>query len=539
MNSKLLKTLKLSAVIIALLVSVPAFSFAADGDGDGIDDSSDYCVGNGAYDLDRDGLCDKDDNCPYVPNPGQEDSDGDGKGDVCINDILKYQNDVDVFKGSYEEIGKQIAKKYRDIHFNIGALFTAGISPQTAHDYYDAIEDIIPQSIKDQMQGMALGLFEEGLSYDTAWDIVVVNGLFIEMVNLLKNSGALKESLGCTAFAVSSDAGTFLAHNTDNQKENQGYGTLMYIVPDNGDNAYMHFTAPVFVDVMLGLNDKGLAITYNVGNPNLNPTTGLPPLYMVRYIMEKASTLDEAVGYFENFIDEGNNFGYSGAIFLLVDYKDSSMAKIQVKSHGIKITYGEELKPGVTYVATTNHYDEDFRDDPDYYYESSWKRYERLMELLPGFDTYGLDTCWTILTDHGEGEPNNNTISRDGSTSGTTITNIFTADGCYYTLGMPHAYLETYGEPQYAGLCDLIDCSAARACPATELLGQDSPYLATLRMFRDKVLASNAPGKKIIDLYYKNGSTIMAFLQNHPTIKKTAKKTLESLMPLMKFFLRD
>jgi uncharacterized repeat protein (TIGR01451 family) len=57
-----------------------------DGDGDGVPDSSDNCpiVPNpGQEDGDGDGVGDACDNCPAIANPDQADADGDGVGDLC------------------------------------------------------------------------------------------------------------------------------------------------------------------------------------------------------------------------------------------------------------------------------------------------------------------------------------------------------------------------------------------------------------------------------------------------------------------------
>jgi Bacterial Ig-like domain/FG-GAP-like repeat len=58
-------------------------------------DDSTLNVFLGCVDTDSDGVCDPDDNCPLISNPGQEDCDGDGLGDVCSGLSIAFPLAVD------------------------------------------------------------------------------------------------------------------------------------------------------------------------------------------------------------------------------------------------------------------------------------------------------------------------------------------------------------------------------------------------------------------------------------------------------------
>lgn len=437
-----------------------------DSDADGFGDVCDYCAGKGDKDLDGDGICNSEDNCLSVYNPGQEDSDGDGFGDLCSNKIPKSAA-VETYSGSWYEIGRQVAHTSPDLIIALGEIMWAvGVTPEAALYYYNHpnVYPFISDGIKSHIQGMIEGLMEvRPISLAYATNMVMIGSFALDAMQLPSTA----EESGCTAFAVSSGDGTFLCHNTDGRKEIRDYLQVMIFEPDNGDNSYMSLYSPGYVDVSLALNDKGIGITFNVGNPRVNMEIGLPALFMARKVMEKASTLDEAVSLFTNHIAAGNNFGLEGAILLVADFNNASVAKIQVCSGALDVKYGEELKPGVTYVSTANHFTEDFTQDSSYYYESSWERLARLDHLLDNATSYDIDTCWNILRDHANSDPNNN-ISRKGPSSQTVISNIFTADNVFYTLGVPHEYYDAYGTTQHvllSGLPTLVRLVSFTAVP--------------------------------------------------------------------------
>ena len=185
---------------------------------------------------------------------------------------------------------------------------------------------------------------------------------------------------GCTGFGVSSSAGTYLAHNTDAQGT-AGVNTsaIMYWYPSNGDYAYLTFDPPGWADVAFGLNQKGIGVTVNAGAPNSDAVIGYYYTFMTRYAMEHAATLDEAVAVFEDVFDRGETFGPTGALIHFVDFNTGRMAKIQLRSEVMEVTYGEERVPGVVSIGSANHFVGDFNPDPSYYSQSSWMRYDRLL----------------------------------------------------------------------------------------------------------------------------------------------------------------
>lgn len=356
------------------------------------------------------------------------------------------------YQGSWEDIGRQTAHHFGDTIIYTGIVFSSfmGIGADETLAYYETIREYIPESIRQQMEGLAQGLaLYWSVPYETAWQWVLAANLGFDILNKHKME---EQAAGCTAFAVHSDAGTFLCHNTDNNAANLTMGSLIHYKPNNGDYSFLSFFSPAFVGVSLAVNEKGLGLTYNVGGRNKNPGPGLTVLLKTREIMAKCASLSEAIDSFSALLEQGGMYGYSTANFLIVDFNDASMARIQVCADEIKVTYGQEIKPGVTCIGFTNEFDDDFSPrSPDELTKasviSSRERLARLMELLPGFETYDLETCWKILSDTSGGDPGDNTIYRRGESTITTLANVFTDTTAYYTIGPPCEYLLLYGAP--------------------------------------------------------------------------------------------
>ena len=70
------------------------------------------------------------------------------------------------------------------------------------------------------------------------------------------------------------------------------------------------------------------------------------------------------------------------------------------------------------------------------------------------------------------------------------------------------------------------------ACPAATVLGPTDPRLATLRIFRDRVLTTSAAGRQCIDWYYR--CDFDELLADDPVMRKVCRNILIGLMPVVK-----
>jgi len=385
------------------------------------------------------------------------------------------QERVIELKGSWHNIGRQVSQYFPEDVYGGAVLFSQamGIPADEAREYYNQVESMIPADIKEELTGMAEGLADYyNFTPDYAWDLILIWNFGFDIFTK-QQLEPLDQAGACTAFCLNSEAGMFLGHNTDNYPSAkyptaEDYGVVYNFVPANGDQSFLHFFAPGFAGVVLAINESGIGVTFNVGRPNKDYTFGLPVTFMIREAVAKSRTLDEAIEYFQDFQEQGGHYAHQGANIIITDFKSKSMARLQITSGDMRVTYGQQLKPGVTYVACTNHFDDDFSPlseaaKLDASNVSSISRYQRLMELLQQQTTYDLNACWTILTDHGDTTPNNKTICRKTPYTATTITNIFTSDKAYYTLGVPCEYLPYYGEPQTVDLKQIIKPAIAGA----------------------------------------------------------------------------
>jgi hypothetical protein len=267
----------------------------------------------------------------------------------------------------------------------------------------------------------------------------------------------------CTAAAITAERCTLgepvIIKNFDFPLEFQSFYITRRSQPLEGNGSVEVTTAPM-VGCHDGINDRGLAVSYNYGFGTDLPKFMAPVSLVVQEILENCATVEEAV----NYAVESKRAG--GAILLFGD-ASGRLATVELSPN-----FSGVREPVNGILVNTNHYLSSEMTPYDIpsnaYYtprnirslrgirvqESSELRYGRAMQLLDREEPLGIKEIVEVFSDHGEGgRGNDNTICRHGNYLSTTCSVIM--------LPLSKRILVTYGSPCESVYTDFKDIFSA------------------------------------------------------------------------------
>jgi probable HAF family extracellular repeat protein len=123
------------------VATIPVLACRPDTDGDLVPDEEDVCPSDpmGWYDSDGDGVCNGTDNCADIPNPGQENEDGDVLGDACEwPDEPVFKNGYDLHPELQRDIGASVGRSSRALFINNSGQIAGDYQGLPLHEWSGA-----------------------------------------------------------------------------------------------------------------------------------------------------------------------------------------------------------------------------------------------------------------------------------------------------------------------------------------------------------------------------------------------------------------
>lgn len=207
--------------------------------------------------------------------------------------------------GALVRVGKQTVLLLQGTHYEIGYAYgkllaaplqksvegilkiaraadkKKNVQGSTLEAIYKSTNKYIPRKYKDELKGLADGA---GLPLHS-----------VELANLFP------EMFHCSTFAMAGEAtkdgklihGRILDYAVGTKTDLQKTAVVVIMRPD-GENAIMMGSYLGFLGCITGMNDRQLAVGM-VGMGNYGKWKGVPMSYLLRGVLDEASTLDEAL----------------------------------------------------------------------------------------------------------------------------------------------------------------------------------------------------------------------------------------------------
>lgn len=304
--------------------------------------------------------------------------------------------DKPVFSGNHYEMGFQQGKQYsRSIKKGIKALLDSDVIKENKPRFLpqqlfftlarrkarklldkDILEHFPRQA--DRLRGIA-----DGASVDFP------SILFVQLTELL---------VGCTAIAVTSkmfsSVEPLLAKNFDYLPFTEAFNLICESKPKEGYKTIAFKHVPLS-GTMDGLNEHGLAVTYNLAFSTDRPEVHVPTSIMLQEMLETCKSTREAV----NFILQAKRGGHDALITLIDPADDIKTVEVSSRHAAVRDLAGN-------YVVNTNHYrTKEMQEITKTPYESSTVRLSRAEDMISRKKRLDEKAIETILSDHGTQEP--------------------------------------------------------------------------------------------------------------------------------------
>ena len=328
------------------------------------------------------------------------------------------------FAGSHYEVGLQQGKSMREsIHEGLHAILASelirGSKPKLVPTslYYSMAkrranntlrEDIFKYHPKQaqRMQGIADGA---GVDLPTI--------LFTQMLEML---------IGCTTVAFSPDrtstSETILAKNFDYLTFLAPYNFACETKPTDGYQT-LGFKMASLPGMYDGMNEHGLAITYNLARSTDKPEFFVPTGIVLQEMLETCATVDEGV----RMIAQSKRGGHDGLITLADPSGNIKTVELSCHHAVVRETTNGQV------INTNNYQTAEMRrreipiesgDLPGF--QTSLARIDRVMEVLKDKPLVDEGAICSVLRDHGrEGVPSVYTICKHGEPGCTHRSMIF------------------------------------------------------------------------------------------------------------------
>jgi predicted choloylglycine hydrolase len=162
------------------------------------------------------------------------------------------------------------------------------------------------------------------------------------------NNGHCIEVRGCTAFSFTNHGQIYHARNNDLPPFLKDISKSIYYRPQNGNSFILNTSS--FINGEEGINNYGLIAAMTFVLPKLDEINpGINSLFLVRYILEKCKTVDEAIGVLREL-------PIASSCNIILTDKSGNMVVAECNPLTMNLRYPEKNKIGESFIISVNHF---------------------------------------------------------------------------------------------------------------------------------------------------------------------------------------